>query len=401
MPTEQLGLEPAQAPLQRTSFEPRAARARRSTGVPARNCAEQLGLQETPVGVLRTMPRPRVVTASGKRVPASTKVATAARGAAAVTRQVVATPLQAPLQPENRQPSEAAATSPTAVRMGYDVAHAGGQSMPPASLFTLPFPRTATATGYRCGAAPPNEATSAFGPSIVSAHAGSEPEHAPDQESPGPAAFKTRRIPLPNAPSHTRPQSIPGTSLVTVPPPAVTTASGNSVSGGAKVAVADFGLSIVTEHVGWPPEQLPPHPEKDQPGVGTALSVTTASAANEAVHVVPQLTPAGLLVTVPLPLVDTASEKLDARTGSNRAVTWYTTSSLISLIVQEPDPEQTPLQPANCEPGSALAVNVTGWKPSCLWEGNGKKHVAPQSIPGGLLVTVPEPPPSFETEMRP
>jgi hypothetical protein len=69
--------------------------------------------------------------------------------------------------------------------------------------------------------------------------------------------------------------------------------------------------------------------------------------------------------------------------------------------VHEPDPEQAPPHPANSEPGSALAVNVTGWKPSCACEGNGKKQVSPQLIPGGLLVTVPEPLPSFETEIRP
>jgi hypothetical protein len=55
--------------------------------------------------------------------------------------------------------------------------------------------------------------------------------------------------------------------------------------------------------------------------VGVAVRVTAAPAANDAVHAVPQLTPEGLLVTVPLPLVDTAREKLDARTGSNRALT--------------------------------------------------------------------------------
>jgi hypothetical protein len=152
-------------------------------------------------------------------------------------------------------------------------------------------------------------------------HVASEPEHAPSQEGGGPAALSTTRTPLPNAPSHRSPQSIPGRSLVTVPPPAVTTATGKTVSGGAKVAVADLGASIVTEHVGWLPEQLPPHPEKDQPGVGVAVRVTAVSAANDAVHAVPQLTPEGLLVTVPLPLVDTAREKLDARTASNRALT--------------------------------------------------------------------------------
>lgn len=67
--------------------------------------------------------------------------------------------------------------------------------------------------------------------------------------------------------------------------------------------------------------------------------------------------------------------------------------SALTVTVQLPDPEQPPpLQPAKVEPELAAAVKVT-----CVPEVKSAEHVAPQSIPAGLLVTVPEPLPGFET----
>ena len=65
------------------------------------------------------------------------------------------------------------------------------------------------------------------------------------------------------------------------------------------------------------------------------------------------------------------------------------------LIVTEhvPVPLQAPLQPAKNEPpAAAVAVRVT--VVPCA---NVAEHVAPQLIPAGVLVTVPEPVPDFVT----
>jgi hypothetical protein len=56
------------------------------------------------------------------------------------------------------------------------------------------------------------------------------------------------------------------------------------------------------------------------------------------------------------------------------------------------EPLHAPLQPANVDPESALAISVTG-VPSA----NEAEHVVPQSIPAGRLVTTPVPVPIFET----
>jgi hypothetical protein len=59
------------------------------------------------------------------------------------------------------------------------------------------------------------------------------------------------------------------------------------------------------------------------------------------------------------------------------------------LTVQVPAREQAPDQPANVEPGAALAVSVT-----LVPEMNVALQVPPQSIPAGPLVTVPLPVPA-------
>ena len=57
------------------------------------------------------------------------------------------------------------------------------------------------------------------------------------------------------------------------------------------------------------PEQAPLHPEKTEPARGDAVKVTVVPLGKEALQVVPQLIPAGVLVTVPLPVpaLDTVS----------------------------------------------------------------------------------------------
>jgi len=50
------------------------------------------------------------------------------------------------------------------------------------------------------------------------------------------------------------------------------------------------------------PEQAPVHPLKVESALGFALNVTDAPVAKLALHVCPQLMPAGALVTVPVPV---------------------------------------------------------------------------------------------------
>ncbi len=102
----------------------------------------------------------------------------------------------------------------------------------------------------------------------------------------------------------------------------------------------------------------------------------------------PQLIPAGLLVTVPseraLPSLTTVNERVGVGCCENVAVTLLfasmVTLHVVPLTVLQPD------QLAKLQPCAGVAVSVTAVP---CW--NGAEHVAPQLIPAGLLVTVPEP----------
>jgi hypothetical protein len=67
------------------------------------------------------------------------------------------------------------------------------------------------------------------------------------------------------------------------------------------VAVTEAAALIVTEQAP-APVHAPLQPAKVAPLPGVAINVTTVPLAKFAVHVVPQLMPDGLLVTVPLPV---------------------------------------------------------------------------------------------------
>jgi hypothetical protein len=69
----------------------------------------------------------------------------------------------------------------------------------------------------------------------------------------------------------------------------------------AKVAVTAWAALIVTEHVPVPEHPAPDQPLNDEPVAGLAVNVTTVPLLKVVEHVAPQLIPAGLEVTVPLP----------------------------------------------------------------------------------------------------
>ncbi len=68
-----------------------------------------------------------------------------------------------------------------------------------------------------------------------------------------------------------------------------------------KVAVTDADVLPLSEHAAVP-VQPPLHPENVEPDAAAAVSVTTVPGAYVAEQEVPQLIPAGLLVTVPDPV---------------------------------------------------------------------------------------------------
>jgi hypothetical protein len=155
------------------------------------------------------------------------------------------------------------------------------------------------------------------------------------------------------------------------------------------VALTDCAEFIVTLQAPVP-LQAPPQPANVELESGAAAKLTTVPLAKLAEHVVPQEIPEGVLVTapVPVPLLDTVRVK-----GPAFAVKVAPTDLAASMVtLQAPVPVQAPLQPANVEPESGVAVRFTTVPLSKLAE-----HVVPQEIPAGELATIPVPVPLFVT----
>jgi len=106
------------------------------------------------------------------------------------------------------------------------------------------------------------------------------------------------------------PQLIPAGLLITVPAP-VPAFDTVSVCGtdALNVAVTLCAVLMVTAQVAVPLQPPPLQPANVEPADGLAVSVTLLFAVKLALHVAPQLIPAGLLVTVPVPVpaLDTVS----------------------------------------------------------------------------------------------
>ncbi len=184
------------------------------------------------------------------------------------------------------------------------------------------------------------------------------------------------------------PQLMPAGLLVTVPepvPPLVT----DSVTGTRlNVAVTDLAALTVTAQAPVP-EQAPLQPANDEPAAGDAVSVMAVPGATDCEHVAPQLMPAGLPLTVPEPVPPFVTDNV---TGTRLKVA-VTDVAALTVTAQVPVPEQAPLQPAKEEPAAGVAVSVMAvpWVRDC-------EQVAPQLMPAGLLVTVPEPVPPLATD---
>jgi hypothetical protein len=111
------------------------------------------------------------------------------------------------------------------------------------------------------------------------------------------------------------PQLIPGGSLVTVPVPVPAKVMFKATSDGdlgLNAAVIEVSAFRVTTQVAVP-EQAPCHPPKVEFAPAEAERVTLVPELKDALQVVPQSMPAGLLVIVPapVPLIFTVSLTVD------------------------------------------------------------------------------------------
>jgi hypothetical protein len=165
-------------------------------------------------------------------------------------------------------------------------------------------------------------------------------------------------------------QLIPAGVLVTVPEPAPAVATVKGMPP-AKTAVTLAGAVSVMLHV--LPVQLPVQSANEKLVAGAAVKVTAVFVAKPAPQVGGQLIPAGLLVTVPIPVSATVSPGLKVP---------VTLAAALTLQVLE-----VPVQPVQAPkkyPVAGLAVSVTAVPAAKL-----AVQVPGQLIPVGALVIVP------------
>ena len=140
-------------------------------------------------------------------------------------------------------------------------------------------------------------------------------------------------------------------------------AGGLSGGGGSWATTPKMATTLraaVMETVHVPvPVQSPSQPANAEPDAGVAVSVTEVPSVKVAEQVAPQLMPAGLLVTVPLPCFPTVSVRMVGVEDVlvKGAVTLR--AALIVVVHVSAVPEQLPLQPEKDEPLAGLAVSVT------------------------------------------
>jgi hypothetical protein len=235
---------------------------------------------------------------------------------------------------------------------------------------------------------------------------GPVPVHAPPQPAKAAPAdalgVRLTEVPLKKLAEHVAPQLTPAGELVTVPevaPAPVFDTLSAKVGAGAKSAVTETGAVPMVKVQEPAPEHAPPQPantEAEEVGDAVRVIVLPVLIALELVQVpvakpdvMVQLIPP-VPVTVPLPVSATALTVTVVRVKV--AVT--DCAVLIVTVQGTVVPVQAPFQPAKAAPADVLGVRLTEVPLMKLAE-----QVAPQLMPAGELVTVPEaaPAPVFDT----
>jgi len=102
------------------------------------------------------------------------------------------------------------------------------------------------------------------------------------------------------------------------------------------------------------PEHAPPHPANTEPGLAIAVNWTTVPLAKLKLQACPQLMPAGLLETVPVPVPEGVTVSAKPLLVLKVAVTDF---AALTVTWQAPVPEQAPLHPAKVEFPIGVAAN--------------------------------------------
>ena len=230
-----------------------------------------------------------------------------------------------------------------------------------------------------------NVAVTVWMSSISTTHV-PRPVHAPPHPAnalPGTGiAVSVTSVPAGNDVAHVKPQLMPAGVLVIDPLPRSMTVSANWPGGTLENDALTNLLPSIVRSQTLVPLHAPPHPVKLNPGFGVATTLTGVPSAKPAMHVEPQLMPAGIVVTTPPAPPATVSVTCDPVT---KVAPTLRAADIVTAHVAAV-PEHAPLHPAKAAPGPGVAVRVT-----IVLAANAALHAEPQLMPGGVLATLPFP----------
>src|SRR6185295_2936132 len=128
----------------------------------------------------------------------------------------------------------------------------------------------------------------------------------------------------------------------------------------APQALFPFMVTVATKGKTGSATQSPLQPAKTEPSSSArAVKRTPEPGAYVRVQVVEQALPGGEMETMPLPVPLTLTVRAYVVGGWRLKVAMQLTSPAPSRTLSRRPP--LPLQPANCEPGSAVALSSTRW----------------------------------------
>ena len=237
------------------------------------------------------------------------KRAVTAAGWLSTTVQAPA-PLQAPLHPAKTDPLPAVGVSVTDVPDAKFALQTVLHVIPAGALVSVPVPPPEMVTVSPIVVEDANVAVTVVALVGATVHAPVPEQPPPDQpantEPAAGVAVRTIELPDGNVAEHVVPHEMPAGALVTLPLPSPARTTVSATGAGANVAPTVIAPVIVSVHAPTP-EQPPDQPVKTEPAAGAAVSVTPVPTVNVAEQPVPQLIPAGVLLTVPLPVRVTVS----------------------------------------------------------------------------------------------
>jgi hypothetical protein len=210
------------------------------------------------------------------------------------------------------------------------------------------------------------------------------PDHPANTEPGAAVAVRVTDVPAAKLTLQEAPHDRPAGALITVPVPEPETVKVSATRVvGAKVAVIVVALTGETVQVLVPVQPPPDQPVKTEPALAVAVRTTELPEGKLAEQLVPQLMPAGALVTLPLP---SPARTTVSVTGAGAKVA-RTVVDVARVSEQDPVPAQpAPDQPMNTQPAAGVAVSDTAVPAVKL-----AAQLDPQSMPAGVLVTVPVP----------